>query len=234
MSIQFTLDGKQVTAEEGQPLPEVAAANGIYLPTLCYHPDQERVGTCRVCQVRFNGSIVAGCTVRLWDGASVEIDAPDLMAMRREVVEMLFAEGNHNCPSCEKSGRCGLQGVAYEVGVHNSEFPYRYPAREADHESELIWLERDRCIMCHRCVEFVHDAETGRKIFSLHGRGGTARIEIDRELADKMTPDEVRTAMDTCPVGAILAKGVGYDEPIGERRYDRASVRDRVLHGGAE
>ncbi|MCB0909007.1 MAG: NADP oxidoreductase, partial [Nocardioidaceae bacterium] len=67
-----------------------------------------------------------------------------------------------------------------------------------------------------------------------HGRGGTARIEIDRELADKMTPDEVRTAMDTCPVGAILAKGVGYDEPIGQRRYDRASVRDRVLHGGAE
>jgi [NiFe] hydrogenase diaphorase moiety small subunit len=234
MSIEFTLDGKQVTAEEGQSLPEVAAANGIYLPTLCYHPEQERVGTCRVCQVRFNGSIVAGCTVRLWDGASVEIDAPDLMAMRREVVEMLFAEGNHNCPSCEKSGRCGLQGVAYEVGVHNSEFPYRYPAREADHDSELIWLERDRCIMCHRCVEFVHDTETGRKIFSLHGRGGTARIEIDRELADKMTPDEVRTAMDTCPVGAILAKGVGYDEPIGQRRYDRVSVRDRVLHGGAE
>ncbi len=87
MSIEFTLDGKQVTAEEGQSLPEVAAANGIYLPTLCYHPEQERVGTCRVCQVRFNGSIVAGCTVRLWDGASVEIDAPDLMAMRREVVD---------------------------------------------------------------------------------------------------------------------------------------------------
>jgi [NiFe] hydrogenase diaphorase moiety small subunit len=231
MTVEFTLDGKKVTAEEGRSFPQIAADNGVYLPTLCFRPDQPRVGTCRVCSIRFNGTIVAGCTVQVWDRATVEVDSPDLQELRREVVEMLFAEGNHNCPSCEKSGRCRLQGVGYEVGLHASQFPYRYPSREADHETDKIWLERDRCILCHRCVEFVRDTETGRKIFSMTGRGAGARIEIDAELADRMSDEQVREAMDTCPVGAILAKGVGYDEPIGERRFDHRTVRDRILEG---
>ena len=229
MSIEFTLDGKPVTAEEGQSLPEVAAANGIYLPTLCYHPEQERVGTCRVCSVRFNGTIVAGCTVRLWDGASVEIDAPDLMDIRREVVEMLFAEGNHNCPSCEKSGRCSLQAVGIELSLERPRFPYRYPARKAQHDAAEIWLERDRCIFCQRCVELVRDTATGKKIFSISGRGDQGRIEMDAGLADAMSPEQVDEAVALCPVGAILHKGVGYDTPIGERRYETTSLRDRVL-----
>ena len=148
-----------------------------------------------------------------------------------QVVELLFAEGQHNCPSCEKSGRCRLQGVSYEVGLHSSQFPYRYPAREAEHRTEKIWLERDRCILCHRCIEFVRDAATGNKIFSMSGRGASARIEVDAELADAMSDAQVREAVDTCPVGAILAKGVGYDEPIGERRFDHRTVRDRILEG---
>lgn len=232
MTVEFTLDGRTVTADETKSFPEIAAENGIYLPTLCFHPDHPRVGTCRVCSIRFNGSIVAGCTVRVWDGATVEVDTPDLAEMRREVVELLFAEGQHNCPSCEKSGRCRLQGVGYELGMHASEFPYRYPRRDADGESELIWLERDRCILCHRCVEYIRDRETGKKIFTMRGRGAKARIEIDHELADRMPPEQVAEAVDNCPVGAILAKGVGYDEPIGRRRYEQETLRDRLLGEG--
>ena len=146
---------------------------------------------------------------------------------------MLFSEGNHNCPSCEKSGRCTLQAVAYEVDMMVSRFPYQFPERVTDHASESIWLERDRCIFCQRCVEFVRDRETGKKIFSISGRGTNARIEIDVELANAMPPEQVREAVDICPVGTIIEKQVGYDDPIGERSYDVESIRDRALEGGS-
>nr|WP_275691556.1 ferredoxin [Mycolicibacterium sphagni] len=159
----------------------------------------------------------------------VEVSDPETTAARKALVEMLFSEGTHNCPSCEKSGRCTLQAVGYEVDMVVSPFPYQFPTRVADHASDTIWLERDRCIFCQRCVEFIRDRATGKKIFSISGRGANARIEIDAELANKMPPEQVREAVDICPVGTILKKGVGYDEPIGERRYDVESVRDRAL-----
>ncbi len=232
MTVRFTIDGLTVTAPEGQSVVEAAAEHGVYVPTLCFNPERDPLGTCRVCAVRLDGNVVAGCTVPVRDGIEVEIDDPELDRLRREVVELLFAEGVHNCPSCEKSGRCHLQSVAYEVGMTASEFPYRYPRREVEHRPRLLWLERDRCILCHRCVEHIHDTATGRPIFSLSGRGAEARIEVDVELADAMTPQEVDRAVWVCPVGAILHKGVGYDEPIGERHYDRVPLRERVLAEG--
>jgi [NiFe] hydrogenase diaphorase moiety small subunit len=147
---------------------------------------------------------------------------------------MLFSEGNHNCPSCEKSGRCTLQAVGYEVGMMVSRFPYQFPERVQDHASDKIWLERDRCIFCQRCVEFIRDRETGKKIFSISGRGKDARIEIDVELANAMPPEQVREAVDICPVGTIIEKRVGYDDPIGRRLYDIESVRERVLERHAK
>lgn len=237
-SVTVTIDGVSVTVPEGSTLAQAAAAQGIYVPTLCYFEERSHdreaggghcLGTCRVCVVRVDGHVAAGCSVPVREGAVVEVEAPDLRAMRRRVVGLLFAEGNHACPSCEKSGRCELQGVAYEVGMLVSDFPYRYPAREADRASERVWLARDRCILCHRCVEFVRDEATGRRVFSMSRRGEQARIEIDPELADALTDEQIDRAVQMCPTGAILRKGVGYDEPIGARRFDRLPVRERAL-----
>lgn len=229
MTIQLTIDGEVVTAEPGQKLVDLAAQTGTYVPTLCYYSGRPSLGTCRVCTVRVNGAMVASCTLEARDGMVVEVDTPELRDARQAITEMLFVEGTHNCPSCEKSGRCSLQAVALEMHMEVPRFPYRYPVRQAEHGAARIWLERDRCILCQRCVQLVHDAETGRTVFSLSGRGERARIEIDRELADAMTPEQVSEAVALCPVGAILAKGVGYDTPIGRRRYETASLKRRVL-----
>ena len=108
-----------------------------------------------------------------------------------------------------KSGRCTLQAVGYEVDMLVSRFPYRFPHRERDHASEKIWLERDRCIFCQRCVEFVRDEATGQKIFSISHRGPESRIEIDTERANAMRDEQIRYAVAICPVGAIIEKRVG-------------------------
>ncbi|MBX7434004.1 (2Fe-2S)-binding protein [Mycobacterium sp. Y57] len=229
MSIRIEIDGTPVTTEEGRTLVDVAAEAGVYIPTLCYLPEHPALGTCRVCSVKVNGRVTAACAVQVSDGMRVEVNDPETTAARKALVEMLFSEGTHNCPSCEKSGRCTLQAVGYEVDMVSSPFPYQFPERVNDHAAQNIWLERDRCIFCQRCVEFIRDRETGKKIFSISGRGTHARIEIDAELADKMPPEQVREAVDICPVGTILQKGVGYDEPIGSRRFDVESVKDRAL-----
>ena len=229
MSIQITIDGTTITTEVGQTLVDVAAENGTYIPTLCYLKGKPCLGTCRVCSVKVNGNVNAACTVLVSAGMKVEVNAPDLVDMRKALVEFLFSEGNHNCPSCEKSGRCELQAVGYEVDMMVSRFPYRFPVRAADCASEKIWLERDRCIFCQRCVEFVRDKATGKKIFSISHRGSGARIEIDVELANAMPPEQVKEAVAICPVGTILEKRVGYDEPVNRRKYEIQSVRARAL-----
>ncbi|TPG32689.1 2Fe-2S iron-sulfur cluster-binding protein [Mycolicibacterium hodleri] len=234
MTVHLEIDGVGVTTDEGTNLVEVAAESGVYIPTLCYLRDKPALGTCRACSVKVDGRVVPACTVQVADGMQVEVDEPQTTGLRKALVEMLFAEGNHNCPSCEKSGRCTLQAVGYEVDMLVSRFPYQFPERVADHASDNIWLERDRCIFCQRCVEFIRDHQTGQKIFSISGRGEHARIEIDVELANAMPPEQVREAVTICPVGTILEKQVGYDDPIGQRCYDIESIRDRALEAEAE
>ncbi|KJS77501.1 MAG: NADP oxidoreductase [Comamonadaceae bacterium BICA1-1] len=230
MNIEITIDGQTVQTQLGRTLVDVAAEVGVFIPTLCYVKDKPCLGTCRVCSVKVNGTVNASCTVRVANGMQVEVDTPAMVDMRKALVELLFVEGNHNCPSCEKSGRCQLQAVGYESDMMVSRFPYRFPVRENSPGSEKIWLERDRCIFCQRCVDYVRDQETGQKIFSISGRGGSARIEMDVELANRMSDEQVRKAVDLCPVGTILQKRVGHDVPIGQRTYEVQTLRARSLN----
>lgn len=231
MSITITIDGRKIETEEGCALIDVAADNGVYIPGLCYTRGKPCLGTCRVCSARVNGNVVASCTVAVQDGMMVEVDEPEVAEMRKLLVEALFSEGHHNCPSCEKSGNCELQAVAYELEMTASPFPYRFPNRERETEAELIFLERDRCIFCQRCVEHVRDEETGQAIFAIRGRGTKARIEIDVDLANKLTPEQVHAASELCPVGCILEKDKAFRAPMGERKFDVKSLRKRVLEG---
>lgn len=229
--ITIKIDGKNISAKKGAMLIDVASENGVYIPTLCHTKGQPCLGTCRVCSVKVGGVVAAACTVPVSHGMEVEVNAPDVADMRKALVESLFSEGTHNCPSCEKSGRCDLQAVGYEVGMTASRFEYRFTPREKDYGSDRILLQRDRCIFCQRCVEFIRDEESGQKIFSINGRGSTARIEINVELANRMSAEQVTRAAEICPVGTILEKGVGFNDPMGRRKYDIMSIRERALDG---
>ncbi len=229
MRVNLTIDGVEVYAREGENIIDVAAQNGIYIPSLCYVKGKPCLGTCRTCSVKVNGNVMAACTIPVAEGMVIEVNEPEVKDMRKALVELLFSEGNHNCPSCEKSGRCELQATGYEVDMMVSRFPYRFTPRVVDHASKTVWLERDRCIFCQRCVDMIRDEKTEQKIFSIKGRGTNARIEIDARLANKMTPKQVRAASDLCPVGCIIDKTQGYDDPIGKRKFEVKSIKERAL-----
>lgn len=229
--ITFKIDGKECKAEDGQNLVEAAAENKVYIPTLCYLKGEDCLGTCRVCMVSINGRDMAGCTLTVHEGMEVVFDTPELQDKRKALIEMMFVERNHFCPSCEKSGRCDLQGLAYRMKMHLPRFRYKFPYYDVDAKADNIMLEHNRCILCQRCVEFVRDEDSNKKIFAMNARTKDAVIEIDYELANKMSEEQITKAVEICPVGAILKKGQGFDEPYGTRKYDQHPIGYEVDGG---
>ena len=109
----FLLDGEPTPFVPGQTVMQAALAAGKYIPHLCYHPEFKPHGSCKVCTVKVNGHTAASCTMPAQPGMEVENSTDELNDLRRTLVQMLFVEGNHFCPSCEKSGNCLLQAVAF-------------------------------------------------------------------------------------------------------------------------
>jgi len=223
-TIAFTIDGVQVQARPGQTIIEAADEAGIYIPRLCYEKDLKPHGSCRVCTVMVNGRPQAACTQPVADGMVVENETDALQAARRDIVDMLFVEGNHYCMFCEKSGNCELQALAYRLGITAPKFPYQFPERELDASHPDIFIDRNRCILCGRCVNASRDID-GKNVFEFVGRGPDKRVAVNAE-ANLAETDLAATdrAVDVCPVGAILRKRVGYAVPVGERKYDHEPI----------
>jgi [NiFe] hydrogenase diaphorase moiety small subunit len=221
--IKFTIDGRECKARPGQTIVEAAKENGIYIPALCNYEGLRPAGSCRVCTVRIGGKYMAACTQTLSEGMAVENEAPDLKDMRRAIIEMLFVEGNHMCPTCEKSGNCELQALAYRFGMAVPRFPYQWPVRKTEGEAPKIIMDHNRCIQCQRCVRAVQTKD-GKKIFAVQRRSGRVKIGLDRQLGAKLTEEAARRAMDICPTGALLRKEVGFAVPVGKRKYDKKPI----------
>jgi [NiFe] hydrogenase diaphorase moiety small subunit len=221
----ITLDGRSVPFEPGQTIMDAALAAGVYIPHLCHNPELTPHGSCRVCTVRINGRQVAACTFPAAPGMVVESETDELRGQRRGLLQMLFVEGNHVCPACEKSGACQLQAVAYHTGMLAPHFPHFFPRRPVDASHPQVLIDHNRCILCELCVRASREVD-GKNVFAIVGRGMDAHLAVNSpsgRLGD--TDFEVHDkAAHVCPVGAILVKDRGYEVPIGERLYDRQDI----------
>ena len=144
----FLLDGVEVPFEAGDTVLAAATRAGHYVPHLCWLPDFAPHGSCRLCSVQVNGRTVAACTLAAASGLEVHSRSDTLQAQRKTLLQMLFVEGNHFCPSCEKSGNCLLQATAYEMDMEGPHFEEFYPDRPVDASHPDILLEFNRCILC--------------------------------------------------------------------------------------
>ena len=229
MSQTFTLDGREIPFQPGQTIIQAALAAGVFIPHLCFHPEFKPHGSCKLCTVKVNGRHTASCTYQAAAGLAVESDTEELNAERRTLVQMLFVEGNHFCPSCEKSGDCTLQATAYHLGMMTPHFDHFFPDRPVDASHPELLLDFNRCILCSLCVRASRDVDK-KSVFALAGRGIRSRLVVNAEsgqLAD--TDVDVRDkAVQVCPVGVILKKRQGFRVPIGERTYDKAPIAAQV------
>jgi len=222
--ITFTIDGVEVKADKGQTILQAADVAGIYIPRLCNMDGLIPYGSCRVCTVIVNGRPQSACTQPATEGMIVENDTDELLKRRQDIIDMLFVEGNHFCMSCEKSGNCELQALAYRFGIAAPKYPYMFPNRDVDASHPDIFIDRNRCVLCARCVRASRDLD-GKGVFEFVGRGPEKRIAINAAALAKDTDLAVTDeAADACPVGAILKKRVGFAIPIGQRKYDHKPI----------
>ena len=230
MTESFTIrvDGRVIQAHHGQTILEAAEQAGIYIPRLCDHPDLSPHGSCRICTVIANGRSCAACTQPAEPNMEVKNRHPRVEAWRKQVIAMLFVEGNHFCPSCEKSGGCELQALGYLHGMTAIEHPHLFPRRAVDGSHPDILLDHNRCVLCGRCVRASRDVD-GKRVFQFVGRGLEKHITLNAEAhLDHAGLDRKDKAVSVCPVGAILRKRKGYVVPVGERKFDHVPIGSDV------
>ena len=225
--VKFKVDEKECMANEGDFLVKAANENHIYIPTLCNLEGVRPKGSCRVCTVKVNGRLMTACTTPVSEGMDIQNEIPELHDLRKSIIELLFIEGNHFCPACEKSGNCELQALAYLLRMMVPRFPYSFPIREVDASNPKIIKEQNRCISCKRCIRSIKD-EQGRNIFAMRKRGHKTEIVLDPELGMHLTDELAQKAMNNCPVGSILVKEKGFAIPIGKRKYDIQPIGSEI------
>jgi len=219
-NVFFQCDGKSMQAPANTTVVEALKLNGEIVPTLCWSPGIEPcLGTCRVCTIKINGKEAAACTQTISENMIIESATDEIRDLQKAIVELLFVEGNHYCASCEKSGDCELQGLAYQMGMTHSRFPYQFTPYELDYTGVHLLLERNRCIHCKRCTDlFVDDKQ--RKVFSFEGKGSDTLVQMNHKYESELSDHKRKEVVDLCPVGAIIFKSKGFDRPIGTRKFD--------------
>ncbi|MBP9149956.1 MAG: (2Fe-2S)-binding protein [Rhodoferax sp.] len=225
----FTLDGEEIEFGPGDSILQAATRSGYYIPHLCWHPDFAAKGSCRLCTVRINGRIGAACAVNAASGQEVQSNTDELNAQRKTLLQMIFIEGNHFCPSCEKSGNCRLQATAYDMEMEGPHFEEFYPNRQVDASHPDLMLDLNRCILCGLCVRASHDVD-GKDVFAIGGHGIQTHLLVNSP-SGKLVNSAIATAdraAHICPVGAILHKRQGFATPIGQRRFDERPVSQQV------
>ena len=206
-AVSITINGRTVEARKGDFI--IAAADSVdeYIPRFCYHPRMSSVGMCRQCMVEVEGPrgpmMVVSCMTPVAEGQIVRTDTPQVKRAQEGMIELLLANHPLDCPVCDKGGECPLQDQAFSHGAGESRFVeekrhYEKPIPISD----LVFLDRERCILCDRCTRFA-DEVAGDPLISFTQRGNNTQIMTfpDEPFASYFSGNTVQI----CPVGALTA-----------------------------
>ncbi len=208
--VTLKIDDRDVGGRSDETILEIARENGIAIPSLCYLEGLSVYGACRLCLVEVKGSakLLPACATRVSEGMEVTTQSERLLRYRRMVIEMLFAEGNHICSVCVSNGHCDLQNAATALGIDHISLPYLYPKRQVDASHPLFGLDRNRCILCTRCVRVCDEVE-GAHTWDVRGRGIASSVITDfaTPWGDSETCTSCGKCVQVCPTGALFDKG---------------------------
>jgi NADH-quinone oxidoreductase subunit G len=228
-TVKITIDGRELTVPKGRTVLEAALDHGIDLPYYCFHPGLGVDGSCRVCIVKIEKmpKLQTSCSTTCTDGMVVHTKTPDVIEARAGVFEFLLINHPLDCPVCDKGGECPLQDFSYEFGPGRSrmEFPRRVfdgEGVEADVDfGPTLMLNRNRCILCTRCVRFMRDVDGDAQI-GITDRGAGSEIATYKEEGVHSLLSG--NLMDVCPVGAITTR----DYRFKSRPWDNPLAADTI------
>ena len=206
-TVSVTINGRAVEAKPGQLLIDACEQSGSFVPHFCYHPRMSPVGMCRQCIVEVEGprgkALVVSCMTPVAEGQVVSTTAEPAKRAQEGVLELLLANHPLDCPVCDKGGECPLQDQAFSHGPGES----RYVEEKRHYEkpipiSDIVYLDRERCILCDRCTRFASEV-AGDPLISFTSRGNNTQVMTfpDEPFASYFSGNTVQI----CPVGALTA-----------------------------
>jgi NADH-quinone oxidoreductase subunit G len=205
--VSVTINGRPITARKGELVIAAAQRHDIYIPRFCYHERMNPVGMCRMCLAEIDtgrGPVLQPtCMVTVTPDMKVESESPAAKQAQEGIIELLLANHPLDCPVCDKGGECPLQDQAFSHGPGES----RYVEEKRHFEkpipiSELVFLDRERCILCDRCTRFA-DEVAGDPLIHFTQRGNDTQVMTfpDTPFASYFSGNTVQI----CPVGALTA-----------------------------
>ena len=224
--VTLTINGQTVQAPKNATILEAARSAGIYIPTLCYHPELAPEGACRLCVVEASGarSLVASCVYPVAEGMVVKTNTPKVRAARKMVVELLLANHPKDCLSCQKSGDCELQKNAADLGLRKIRF--EGGARKAhtiDGSNPCLVRDQEKCILCGRCIRVCRDVQ-GMNVYSFANRGFDTIVStaFEQDLGN-VACSYCGQCASVCPTGAIVER----DDT--EKVWDAINDPDKIV-----
>jgi len=229
MNQTLFIDGIGLSFEVGKTVLQIARDNGIYIPTLCYHPRTGQASMCRLCVVEVDGmrNLQTACSLYPTDGMKVLTKSPKVIESREMVVNLLLSNGNHDCLSCEVNGDCELQDAAYHLGIETPAYLVR-EKEPKDTSAPFVMFDSNKCIQCGRCVKGCND-QVGNEVLDFGYRGDKTRVICDAdEPMGSSSCVQCGECVQLCPVGAFIdKKGMGT-----ARRWETRKVRTTCPYCG--
>jgi len=206
--LSVTIDGRKVEVDEGTTILDAAKQVNVHIPTLCYLPEVQAIGACRVCLVEIEGNrtLQASCVFQVTDGLVIHTNTEKVRKARKFSVEMLLSNHPFECLTCARNLNCELQSLASALGIREVRFEGEKSGGRIDESSPSIRRDQSKCILCRRCVTVCEEIQGVTALFP-QGRGFKTRIEpaFDRDINDVACTNCGQCSL-VCPVGAITEK----------------------------